>query len=67
MCTKHLCCMLLVPQVPPNLDETHSIFRKQTSEHQSPRNSWLALAGWPARPGGRSAVPGRAHRSTQLI
>ncbi len=41
--------------------------RKRVNNNRRATIGWLALAGWPARPGDRSAVPGRAHRSTQLI
>jgi hypothetical protein len=56
MYTKHLCCMLL-------MCTKISILYSGTQTS----NNWLALAGWPARPGDRYAMPGRAHRSTQLV
>jgi hypothetical protein len=68
MYTKHLCCMLAGAPCPPPRESYILYFETQTSEQQEPSNNWPALAGRrPARPGDRSAVPGRAHRSTQLV
>ena len=43
------------------------LYSKQMRKQQEPSNNWPALAGRPARPGDRTAVSGRAHRSTQLV
>ncbi len=67
MYTKHLCCMLLVPRASPPYTNSILYFETQTNEQQSPSNNWLALAGWPARLGDRSAVPSRAHRSKHAL